>query len=243
MSDKEKHFILIIDGDEEMANPITLHLEEKKTYVEVEKCGSGNRQGREYVSGEFLDGKLVACGGWSHANRKECSVMGKEGSYTFNTSSRHSAFATKLNESMLWITGGFDEDEVITNSTEFVTVNSSVPGPFMNITLADHCVVKINESFILMIGGDAKDYGKQNKTWFVDLKNGFKMVEGPQMNNVRSCSACGKKLDDTENTIVIAAGGIDEATVEFLNMTNISNWIADKSYHVYQYTFASSYKN
>ena len=120
-----------------------------------------------------------------------------------------------LNE-YLWIVGGQNQDNVKLNTSEFVYLNKkSVEGPTLNLEfLFGHCMVKLNDSAIFIIGGDNGKITSSEgflptadfQTWIVDPTNEFKFTEGPKLNEVRYDSACGK-YEDSGKTKLIVAGG------------------------------------
>ena len=132
-----------------------------------------------------------------------------------------------LNE-YLWIVGGKNQDNVRLNTSEFVYLNKkSVEGPTLNLEfLIGHCMVKLNDSAIFIIGGDN---GKRTilegtlgnfQTWIVDPTNGFKFTEGPKLNEMRYDSACGK-YEDSGKTKLIVAGGYRYGTGEMYSVETL----------------------
>jgi hypothetical protein len=73
------------------------------------------------------------------------------------TQPRHAAASVVLNNTTLWLTGGFILDSggymAVTKSTEFVQLNGTTPGPDLPLELFHHCLVSVNETTILLIGG------------------------------------------------------------------------------------------
>ena len=109
----------------------------------------------------------------------------------------------------LWIVGGENQDNVKLNTSEFVYLNKkSVEGPTLNLEfLFGHCMVKLNDSAIFIIGGDNGNWRNEDfQSWIVDPTNGFKFTEGPKLNEVRYDSACGKYKDSGKTKLIVAGG-------------------------------------
>ena len=71
--------------------------------------------------------------------------------------SRAFSASVVLYKSYLWITGGLDQDFQPLNSTEIIDITSQKSFPSSNITLPVklhlHCLIKINEKQMLLVGG------------------------------------------------------------------------------------------
>jgi hypothetical protein len=70
---------------------------------------------------------------------------------------------------------------------EFVTLGEeTIKGPVMPIALRQHCLVKINESTVIIMGGmDA-----YTKTWFYNFDNNG-WSDGPDLPTYRNRHSCG----------------------------------------------------
>jgi hypothetical protein len=66
------------------------------------------------------------------------------------------AASVVINRTKLWLTGGYvgnDTGWSNTNSTEFVELNGTIPGPDLPHVVGDHCLVSLNDTNIILIGG------------------------------------------------------------------------------------------
>jgi hypothetical protein len=64
----------------------------------------------------------------------------------------------KFFEKLTLRTGGWlSMTEEITNSTEFVRMTGSSPGPDLPLEVAAHCIVSLNDTTVLLIGGELAD--------------------------------------------------------------------------------------
>ena len=222
--DESTESILVIGGNEGMETPVILHLDNDTT--KMERCGEGKHRSRMYGVGEFLNQDLVRCSGKdskSYVRFRDCLVIGRRGSRTFTALQRSSPAAVKLNESTLWITGGYITGTGHTNLTEFVDLNGTRLGPSLPMTIALHCMVRVNDSITLIISGE-QNGTSSGKTWIVNTDNEFQILEGPSLYKSRTYPSCGVVLDSFNNTIVVVAGGQREESVEFLNTTTMENW-------------------
>ena len=100
----------------------------------------------------------------------------------------------------LWVTGGRD------NTTVNVTPAGSNPGPDLPLAVDGHCLLQINSTTVMMIGGvTVGSYSKQS--WILNLESGL-WIRGPDMKFRRDKLACGVISDSIDGTpLVIAAGG------------------------------------
>ena len=72
-------------------------------------------------------------------------------------------------EQALWVTGGFVSNTP-SNSTEFIRLDQPVlPGPDLPTKYFRHCITKINEDLVALIGG----YNTETTTLLVDVSHGW----------------------------------------------------------------------
>ena len=198
-------------------------------WTDFERCQTGKYEERSFAIGQFLDDKFVVCGGAGNAlvRKNYCEVIDETGTQTFNMSANSRLFASsvKLNKSIMWITGGYDVNNIVLSSTEFVTVNGSTAGVNLPFTVYDHCMVQYQQDAILLIGGTQNRKQYSGKTWIIDTINGFNITEGPDLKQGRRSHSCGKMKDEYGNVLVIVAGGYDMDSVEVLNTTLMKEWV------------------
>ena len=103
-------------------------------------------------------------------------------------------------------------------STEIVHLDRpiSIPGPDLPMLFGRHCMTKINENSVIIIGGDYS----YSQTVLVDVGRNFSMSPGPPLLHDRWNHACGT-FNYNGKTIVIVAGGYD------LSGTNLSTELWD----------------
>ncbi len=127
----------------------------------------------------------------------------------------------------LWITGGEHDVRQYTKSTELVSlildnsqqIRFSIQhGPDLPLALSDHCLVKLNSTTAMVIGGDDGTSRHLSSTYFLDIptkseggtmSTTARSVKGPDLNNARSDHSCGVLTNpgDDNGQVVIVAGG------------------------------------
>ena len=129
-----------------------------------------------------------------------------------------------LDQDTLWITGGHD-DSVYLSTTELIRLDGpSIPGPDLPEEFGRHCVTKINETHVILIGGHDKD----GATLLVDIRD-FSMVAGPSMSIHRYQHACGT-FQHEGKPMIIAVGGygqeipVAQKNSEILDL-DLGRWI------------------
>ena len=215
-------------GNEDYLNPEVIFLNEDGSTV-YERCQTGKYERRYSAVGDFLDEKFVVCGGWGKDDviKNDCEVIDATETKVFNMSvnGRRYASSIKLNQSTMWITGGYDSNENYLNSTEFVTVNGSTAAVTLPFTVYTHCMIQYQPDAILLIGGQQDYEWNSDKTWIIDPTNGFNITEGPPLKEGRTDHSCGKWKDEYGNVIVMVAGGYRTDSVEILNTTQMKEWV------------------
>jgi hypothetical protein len=123
---------------------------------------------------------------------------------------RDAAASVVLDSTTLWLTGGFS-DTGGTKSTEFVQLTGTTTGPDLPLEVVFHCLVSLNETTILLIGGlymdgfhltytkDTFYYNIDDKTWTV----------GPSLITARYSHSCAlfKSAKHGNTDTVIVTGG------------------------------------
>ena len=195
-----------------------------------ERCQTGKYERRYAAIGNFLDDKFVVCGGFGKddVRKNRCEVIdvtGKAQSFDMLANGRVYASSIKLDQSTLWITGGFDSNTNHLKSTENVAVSGSTSGVNLPFTVWGHCMVQFQPDAILLIGGTKNGIAYSDKTWIIDPTSGFNITAGPSLKQGRIHHSCGKMKDDFGNVLVIVAGGEGMDSVEVLNTTLMKEWV------------------
>ena len=179
------------------------------------------------ASGGLLNDRVpLICGGFEGVNRLiVCYIAGSANRdpVVKRLTPRSSSAAVTLNSHQLWITGGMDDSRSkYLKSTEIVDDRTSFPpvvkGPDLPVPMAGHCIVQLNQSTILFMGG-APNF---KKTHFYNIETQT-WTDGPDMNYGRLYSGCGMMQMATGSSVVVITGGrkteaLTRSTTEFLKL-------------------------
>ncbi len=136
------------------------------------------------------------------------------------SSARYAAAAAQLEDGKLFVTGGWNNGRL--NSAEILTEQgweSNIPS--LPVTIADHCMVKVNSTTVIVIGGHQNDQ-ISGKTFYFTF-GAESWTEGPELKYKRGYHSCGKIRRDKESQemgIIVAGGNdglSDMASVEILH--------------------------
>ena len=175
------------------------------------------------ATGGILQNSPIICGGFDDndmfTSSKDCFVIGQPEMKIKMIKKRNYAASVTSNPSRLWIVGCENENGFL-SSTEFIKLGQhSVKGPDLPFTISCHCMIQYNEKSIYIIGG-YQNGSYSRKTWIVDPTNGFKLVEGPSLNERRAVHGCAK-MTINGRTILVAAGGEGEKDFKTLDSVEI----------------------
>jgi hypothetical protein len=180
---------------------------------------------------------LLICGGSNPRKLDDCFAINNNGiiqqSAIRLTKPRSGAASVVLNGNTLWMTGGMIQSGFQkTKSTEFVQLTGTTPGPDLPLVVAEHCLVSLNDTTALLIGGELQDrtyskatifYNKDDKTW----------TNGPSIITGRAGHSCAlfKSPQHGHTDTVIVTGGYNRAnelaSTEFLNLES-NSWESGK---------------
>ena len=135
----------------------------------------------------------------------------------------------------IWMTGGRTDDGTVLQTTEYVTLQTSVRGSDLPEPLLEHCMVQINSNVIGIFGGLNSQYEDTNKVYFYDLKTGT-WTSGPEMFYAKGSVAC-SKIFIGGNEYVIVVTRFDESDeyteiTEFMNIKTLDKWIKGMHFHL-----------
>ena len=158
---------------------------------------------RPRAVGGLLQEKPIVCGGLSYSIRQSCHIFGESQTVTM-TQARYYAASVVLNSTTMWVIGGYSGSSAVL-STEFITLEKSVPGPSLPKELSFVCAVKYNESQIYVTGGYGGSVISSLVYIFNPLDN-FSYIEGPGMNYRRQAHACAMMHFGGSSAIVVTGG-------------------------------------
>ena len=114
--------------------------------------------------------------------------------------------ADQLQDGKLLVTGGVGLE--VLNSAEILTENgweSNIPS--LAVTIYDHCLVTINSTTVMVIGG-IQNHQISGKTFYFNFgDDGW--TEGPELKNKRRLHSCGRirrDKDSQEMSLIVASG-------------------------------------
>ena len=128
-------------------------------------------------------------------------------------------------------------------STEYVTLEESLQGPEMLVSLFNHAIVGINITHSLIIGGESKfydnnghpnGYGSKKTHYFDHIAEQW--IIGPELLYLRSKHDVGIVRDQAmKQTLVVVTGGFDydeEFGIESTEILIGNNWQQGKMHHI-----------
>ena len=195
----------------------------------------------DWATGGLLQNSPIICGGYKS---KDCVVIGQPQLEMKMIEKRAGAASVVLDQSTLWIVGGWNGRVTVNNtidlndvhsSTEYIKLGQpSVKGPDLPFTICGHSMIQYDEKSIYIIGG-RQTVGFQNgsvrnwsnKTWIVDQTNGMQIKEGPSLNKGRRYHRCAKMTLNGRVILVVAGGyGNNGAldSVEILDPSENNIW-------------------
>ncbi len=156
----------------------------------------------------------IICGGYQkivHSNK--CYSLENNGwvSSASMNSVREGAAAAQLKDGKLLVTGGKDGyNGFYLNSAEMLTEEgweSNIPS--LPVTIAAHCMVTVNSTTVMVIGG-AQNNTYSGKTFYFTFGE-ESWTEGPKLKIKRCFHSCGKirRNKESQEISIIVAGGYD----------------------------------
>ena len=190
---------------------------------------------RRYAVGGLIDSTPIICGGDDKDEKDQDSCFTySQSKWTKThtmTTKRYAPASVKLNDTTLWIMGGYNSGAYL-DSSEFIGLDSTVgnPGPKLPNPLEWSCAVKYSADKVYVIGGyDGSSI--LNKVLIFNPMDGFSHIEGPSLITKRSGHACALMSNGQQKQIVVAGGG-SLSSVEILDPT-VNKWVPGKRNTLY----------
>ena len=134
------------------------------------------------------------------------------------SSKRHALAAVEVNEK-LFVVGGYNGDDFL-SSTEFISSEGMVKaGPNLPSPRSSHCMTKLPSGNIIIIGGQPSSSVGKSVIEFNPVTNSFNDL--PSLTTKRYYLECAVFNSPFHNgrSVLLAAGGLYEATAELLDFT------------------------
>jgi hypothetical protein len=168
----------------------------------------------EAIGGLGFKGNPILCGGWQNGtDSNKCYSLenNKWVSSASINSVRVRAAAAKLKDGKLLVTGGYDGSGRPVNSAEMLTEEgweSNIPS--LPVTIDVHCMVTVNSTTVMVIGGYQNGQGSSEKTFYF-IFGEESWTEGPELKYKRGWHSCGKirRNKESQEMSIIVAGGLD----------------------------------
>ncbi len=171
------------------------------------------------IGGLGFQGNPILCGGYQNGvlSNKCYSLENNEWvSSASMKSERIEAAAAQLQDAKLLVTGGFDK------SAEMLTEEGWESNiPFLPVTITRHCMVTVNSTTVMAIGGWQNGQTSGKTFYFSFGKESW--TEGPLLKNKRGYHSCGKirrNKESQEMSIIVTGGWIGSSrlsSVEILD--------------------------
>ena len=138
------------------------------------------------------------------------------------SSARYYAAAAQLKDGRLLVTGGINNSQL--NSAEMLTEEgweSTVPS--LPVTIAYHCLVNVNSTTVMAIGGYRN--GQSSKETFYFTFGEESWTEGPKLMIGRNYHSCGRirRDKDSQEMSIIVVGGFDGSYISSTEILNESS--------------------
>ncbi len=165
------------------------------------------------IGGLGFKGNPIICGGVQNdAKSNKCySLENNEWVSSASMSSKRvGAAPAQLKDGKLLVIGGYDASFSSLNNAEMLTEEgweSNIPS--LQVTILDHCMVTVNSTTLMAIGGFQNGHISGKTFYFTFGKESW--TEGPELKNKRRYPSCGKirRNKESQEMSIIVAGGWD----------------------------------
>ena len=197
------------------------------------------------ATGGLINGLPFLCGGYYYDEApyisNDCYKMTGAGSWTkdetasLNTGRYFAGTGSVVIENQLILSGGFGEPGLL-NSIEMVSPDTAASTPSVELPTGfqGHCLVKWDESTVMVIGGADDLQGARTETLLINVVSNT-WSAGPILNTGRSLHACGEIEIMGTPYIVVSGGGAGDnndvilKSTEILEKDNVENgWQTSK---------------
>jgi hypothetical protein len=182
-----------------------------------------------YAAGGVVNGSPIICGGFtsSYEQKDTCHKFDRNAnSWKLHSTmkSKRSWHASTVVNNALFITGGHDGRSRL-STTEYIYANGTVQsGPNLPEARYGHCSVTLHDGKVMILGADFRSSLERNVIIMDPADNTFST--GHSLRYKRDRAACTLFNSPLHNgrPVVLAAGGINQATTEVYDYTYDNQW-------------------
>ena len=169
------------------------------------------------ASGLLIDDKIVICGGeigWNWQLTKNCYQL-RNGNdafqYVHSMNVERDYAKSAIFQGNMLVTGGcYPNSCAPIGSGEFI-VPQQKPDIQLPEPLSSHSFIKINQTTVLLVGGNTNSNGCSKKTFYMNIDiNQWK--HGPDLKTSRCWHTAGVLIDHINNNPIVAVVGGDNGT-------------------------------
>ncbi len=163
------------------------------------------------IGGLGLKGNPILCGGVQNNDLSNKCYSLENNEWVFSASMnsvRVEAATAQLKDGKLLVTGGADGSASL-NSAEMLTEEGWESNiPTLPVTIHPHCMVTVNSTTVMAIGGVQNDHLSGKTFYFTFGEESW--TEGPELKNKRGHHSCGKirRNKESQEMSIIVVGGI-----------------------------------
>ncbi len=164
------------------------------------------------IGGLGFKGNPILCGGYQNYTKSNKCYSLENNEWVSSPSMnsvRVQAATAQLQDGKILATGGYDASGSNLNSAEMLTEEgweSNIPP--LPVTIAHHCMVTVNSTTVMVIGGWQNRKQLSGKTFYFTFGK-ESWTEGPELKNKRAAHSCGKirRNKESQEMSIIVAGG------------------------------------
>ena len=175
----------------------------------------------------LISNHILFCGGADNFDytTDKCYELGNVKAFTTMKTARSWAASIAIKDAhSLFITGGLKVDKSILRSTELISVETrvSTSGPQLPESLTGHCMILINGTKAMVIGG-VSGFGESSHTYYLNINNidsSSTWEDGPELlikKHNHGCSQIG-----FSGPVIVAGGGFKRREIQIL--ADWRNW-------------------
>ena len=181
------------------------------------------------AAGGVVNDSPIICGGTTRSGERIDSCLRFDrnaNSWKLHSSmkSKRAAHASTVVNNALFITGGYDGSSEL-STTEYIYANGTVQsGPNLPEARYGHCSVTLHDGKVMILGAGGTSSLYRNMIIMDPADNSF--TTGPSLSYDRRSAACALFYSPLHNgrPVVLAAGGINQATTEVYDYTYANQW-------------------